>query len=56
MENTEIERLIKSFCKENPNIHISRVLKALGKNQEGSMSIFDIAKDNRKIVRLIDEY
>lgn len=47
---TEIEQVIT----ENPELHVSKALKAIERNNSELSSIFDIIKDNKKILDLVD--
>lgn len=47
---TEIEQVIT----ENPEFHVSKALKAIERNSSELSSIFDIIKDNKKILDLVD--
>ena len=49
--NAEIERIRK----ESPGIHISRVLRAIEKNNNDVVSIFDMLKIDPKLSNLVDE-
>ena len=47
---------IQQINRENPDVHISRVLKALTKNEQEIISIFNLLVTDKEIMNLIDGY
>ena len=47
---------IQQISRENPDVHISRVLKALTKNEQEIISIFNLLVTDKEIMNLIDGY